>query len=512
MKKEYKNIHTILDKVKKGELFDEVPPQLYGGIKYYERKEVIKPYLHYLDESAVRRSVDTFIRETSSHYKIQQLAEKFNKKLISPKTLISEMINIYDKLPKEIINDLFNLNYEDITDLKFKDRDESNTFKYEMIERSNNPITKIVTKKNRTKSMIYTRSTIQYYLIMLAMLQQEDKATFDSTMAHLTSGKSLAGKSQLSSSLEISNKAGEGDDKQTLEKHLNHLRKRFSTGISKKIEEEINETAKKNGELLDEIMSYEQLTSIWNDLGSTKDKVALEAANKTNMRYLEGIERELKKVNLNLSSMKNKIKNLLDKSTSYFSSKDKVIFENIFDTDSLAGLEDLELLHPILRKISLEDINIKDIKKMGKIDIYIDASGSMDGGSGVRTDSGYVTKLLFAKAFALKMKEMDMLNEIFSFQDTVKYQGQNKNDILSITGGGGTRTDNVISSIEKYGRNAIVITDAEDSCNSYNNKAFFIGVQGASFNQFNKEYMRLGQAIVFDGDKIHNLNEKGYVI
>mgnify|MGYP000733863353 CR=1 FL=1 len=41
-----------------------------------------------------------------------------------------------------------------------------------------------------------------------------------------------------------------------------------------------------------------------------------------------------------------------------------------------------------LRKVMVEDIIIKDTKSIGKIDIYIDISGSMSGNCGVKDKDG----------------------------------------------------------------------------------------------------------------------------
>lgn len=514
-KKEYKNIYTIMEKAKKGELeLESAPQRAYKSIKYNTRDEIIDPYLHHLDEKALRRSVDRFIEETASHIDISIIAKRMNKKLISPDTLIKEMLDIYKRFPKVVANDIFNINYQDIKDLHFKDRTDTNKFRFQLIEKANNPIAKIITRHDNTKSMIYTRSMIQYYIMMLAMLQQEDKDAFDDLMDKLGSGESESGEGDPQEGDQKGDKAGEGNESQSLEDHLETLRKKFDEDpASKKILDKIMETAKKTVDLLDNVLPGSQQRELWQDLGSNKEKDTTKALSKTNIAWLESIEKELNKVGINLNGVKQKIKNLLDKSVNYFSSKNKTYFDSIFDAGTLDGLENIELLHPILRKISIEDIMVKDIKKMGKIDIYIDASGSMDSGCGTSgVDNKYMTKILFAKAFAFKMKEMDLLNNAYSFQSDVRFEGSNKNDILAITGGGGTSLRKVVTSIESVGRNAIVLTDAEDNCPEYSSKAFFIGVKGARFNQFNKEYMERGQTIVFDGVRIHSVDSNGNTI
>ena len=215
-----------------------------------------------------------------------------------------------------------------------------------------------------------------------------------------------------------------------------------------------------------------------------------------------------------MGSLKEKIKKLLDKSKSYFSANEKTEYEDLFNSDNMAGLEDYELLHPKLRKIFIEDLQVKTTKKVGKIDIYIDISGSMDSGCGVENNKGNsISKLDFCKSFAAKLKSMDMLNDVYLFNDRVR---KSKNDILSISmlsTSGGTNIDKAVDSVETNGVNALIITDAEDHCSKYSDKAFFIGVKGARFNHFSpdviKQYSEKDQVVVFEGDNILKVNDRG---
>jgi hypothetical protein len=579
-KRQFKNPYTILEKAKRGELGFENRPRLFSNVQYNVRGEIIKPYLHSLDERALQKAVDNYIQTPVSHQRIQQMAEKMNKKLVSPQTLTEEMMKIYQKFPKEVLNDIYNINYEDIQDLKFEERTEKNKFRYHMIEKSNNPIAKVITRQNNIKSMVYTRNMIQYYLMNLAMLQQEDKQAFDDLMNNLQGkdpqdqkqqkgmggkgpGKgqpnpqpqpqdpqdhgqqgnpgnqpSQGGQDEDEDDEDPQGNGGGGDDEQEQEKdhsdsqtgggnqagtgntrqsenaHLKTLMERFDkVKGSKQILEEVLEDARKTVEMLGAVMSEKQMDDMWKELASDRWGEANRAAEKTNRQYLEKVEQELRSVGLNLNAIKSKIKNLLDQSNSYFSAKDKPYFESIFDAGTLDGLEDITLLHPVLRKIFTEDILVKEIRKMGKIDLFIDASGSMEQSCGVQGQDGrYMTKLLFAKAFAFKMKELNMLNEVYSFQDHVKYEGNQIVDILNIRGGGGTTTGRVIQRIEANKRNAIVITDAEDHCSAYSDKAFFIGVAGAKFTGFNPLYQQRDQVIVFDGKRTYKVGRSGHAI
>lgn len=583
-RKHLKNVFTILEKAKKGELeFDPATPRLYSNIKYNIRGELVQPYLHRLDEKALLTAVSNYVTSQESHRAIVNIAKKNNKKLLSPDTLPDEIWRIWNQFPKEVVNDIFNINYEDMSDLKFEDRTNKNKFRFSMLEKSNNPISKVVTRKNHVKSMIYTRSMVQYYLAMMAMLQQEDKPAFDQLMNHLKNknqsqgsqkgntgpGQGGLGQSQPSDDSKpngndaekqdpnkqqdpgnnaqsqspsndgnndsgqksqdqqqdgnptkndssSSNGSGGGQQQQSIQDHLKNILERFeNTKISKKIMDHVMEDARKTAKAMDEVMSDAQMEEMWKTLADGSSREQEKALKQTDLRELEKVEQELRKVSINLSGIKSTIKKLMDNSVSYFSAKEEPIFESIFDAGTLDGLQDYELLHPKLRKIFMEDINVKDIKRMGKIDIYVDASGSMNSGSGVPAeDGGHISKLTFAKAFAMRMKEMNLLNEVYSFQEKVAFQGETLYSVLSITGGGGTRLNNVVDHVIKKDRNAIILTDAEDYCSLYSDKAFFIGVAGARFYAFNSrvlsQYANNNQLVVFDGRGIKRVNADGH--
>ena len=96
------------------------------------------------------------------------------------------------------------------------------------------------------------------------------------------------------------------------------------------------------------------------------------------------------------------------------------------------------------------------------------------------------------------------------------FRSKSNSDIVSVAmigTSGGTTINNVVHSINKHGVNALVITDAEDSCGVYSDKAFFIGIKGAKFNHFKaetiKEYSEKDQVIIFDGSSIKRVGPNG---
>jgi hypothetical protein len=115
-----------------------------------------------------------------------------------------------------------------------------------------------------------------------------------------------------------------------------------------------------------------------------------------------------------------------------------------------------------------------------------------------------------------KLKEMDMLNDVYLFDTRVK---KYRNDMISISMidcGGGTTINEAVRSIVRNDINALVITDAEDHCSIYSDKAFFIGVEGSRFNGFNhdviEQYSNKNQVVVFDGNRIQKVNSQGLTV
>jgi hypothetical protein len=498
--KNYKNVYTILEKVKKGEIksYYKDDEGLFGKINFYKKPDLIKPYLHYIDEWRLESIVDAHMRDSKS---VNEAYTKFSKsadfKKIDPakqpnsQSFFTKFQENYNKFPKHLAKDIFKMYYNQIEKLDFEDRNEKNHAKFKFLEKANNPVGKIMSEHSNLKSAIYARNILAYFVARMTIMDYVDPNASEDIKNGLN-GQSDFDNENVDEAMRdmMDSKQGKNMLEDAMEK-AQELCKQMDGAMDNDVQEQLFESANKGGD----------------------DSIA----GKLSPDYMRQVTAKLERINLSMGSLKEKIKKLLDKSVSYFSSNQKTEFEDLFNSDNVAGLEDYELLHPKLRKIFAEDLQVKSTKKVGKIDVYIDVSGSMSSSCGTMTESGeYISKLDFCKAFAAKLKSMDMLNDIYKFDNRVK---KSKNDLISISMidcGGGTTIDNAIHSIEKNGVNALVITDAEDSCSIYSDKAFFIGVEGSRFNYFNteiiKEYSEKGQAIVFDGKTISKVNEQGFIV
>jgi len=499
--KNYKNVYTILEKVKKGEIESHYKDRdgLFGRINFYRKPDLIKPHLHYIDENRLERIVDTHLHDSKT---ATDMFTRFSKttdyKKIDPKkapdtnTFHSKFQENYRRFPKHMAKDIFKMYYNQMEKLEFEERDEKNHAKFKFLERANNPVGKIMSESSNLKSAIFTRNIMAYFIGRMTMMDYIDPEQSEKIKNGLNGGGSDFDNNGIDDALGDMMDSKQGKD--MLEQSM----------------QQAQDLCKELDNVMDESVQ-EQLYENTNSIGEDN------TAGKISPDYLKEVTARLENVSLSMGSLKEKIKKLLDKSASYFSAKKETKYEDLFNSDNMAGLEDFELLHPKLRKIFAEDLQVRDTKSVGKIDIYIDISGSMDSGCGIVNSKGNgISKLDFCKAFAAKLKSMDMLNDVYLFNNRVK---KGKNDIISISMigcSGGTTINEAVRSIERNGINALVITDAEDSCSIYSEKAFFIGVKGASFNYFNddtiKQYSSRDQVVVFDGTNIKKVNEEGSVI
>ena len=498
--KSYKNVYTILEKIKKGEIGSHYKDRdgLFGKINFYKKPDLVKPYLHYIDENRLENIMDSHMKDSraviesynnftkTTDFKKVDLAKQPNQN-----DFYTKFQENYKKFPKHIAKDIFKMYYNQIDKLKFEDRDEKNHTKFKFLEKANNPIGKIMSEHSNLKSAIYARNIMAYFITRMTIMDYTDPNTSQDVKNGLN---------------------GQSDfDNDGVDKAMQSM---MDSKQGKNMLEDAMQKAQQLCKEMDGVMDkevQEQLFEASNDPGDSN------GAAKLSPDYLRTIAARLENISLSMGSLKEKIKKLMDKSANYFSSKKKTVYEDLFNSDNIAGLDEYELLHPKLRKVFIEDVNIKDTKSVGKIDIYIDRSGSMSSNCGMVNEKGDgISKIEFCKAFTAKLKAMDMLNDVYTFDNTVK---KGKNDLIYIAMmdcGGGTTINKAIEKIERNGRNALIITDAEDSCSKYSEKAFFIGVQGSRFNYFNeetiKEYSSKGQVVVFNGETIKNVDEIGNVI
>jgi hypothetical protein len=497
--KQYKNVYTILEKVKKGEIQSHYKENqgLFGKLNFYKKADLIKPYVHYIDESKISRIVETGFQDDS---KIKKEFDYFSKTTAYARmqddkkpdfnTFYSKLRMNYDKFPKHLKYDIFKMYYNKMDKLEFEERTDANHTRFKFLEKANNPVGKIMTEGGNLKSSIFTRNMMMYYLMQYTQMEYIDPDAAKDMM------NGLNGDSEF--------------DNNDADKALDKM---FGSQTSKNALDRAMQDAQDTCKMMDENLDQDIQEKMFNEANQGGGG----EASKLSPDYMRQVAGRLANIKLSMGSLKEKLKKILDKSASYFSSRKITTYEDLFNAQDVSGLEDYELLHPKLRKIFAEDVQIKETKSVGKIDVYIDVSGSMSCGCGSKDEKGNeISRIDFAKSMVAKLKEMDMLNDVYLFDNRLK---KYRNDLVAISMidcGGGTTIDVAVQGIEKSGRNAIVITDAEDRCRIFTDKAFFIGLQGANFNHFEsdiiKKYAQRNQVVVFDGTKISKVDEEGRTI
>lgn len=491
--KQYKNVYTILEKVKKGEIqshYSNDDDGLFGKINFYKKGDLVKPYMHYIDERRVDTVIDGYMTDISL---INKAYTKLNDVIPEDKKpnfddFSNKVRENYRKLPRHLSKDIHKMFYHKIENLEFEDRSDANHTKFRLLEKSNNPVAKIMAEGSNLKSTIYARNIMAYFAVRSAIMEYIDPDANKQFM----NGMNGQGTPE------------EGDE--ALQKMLDG---QSSKQMFDKAIQDATDICKTMDECVDKDTQEKMFENITKDGGKQAGSMSPD--------YLRKVVQELTKLKLSMNSVKDKVKKLLDKSASYFSSRKEVMYDDLFNTDNLAGLNDYIELHPKLRKVFIEDILVKDEKPIGKLDIYIDISGSMSDNCGIQdVDNKDITKLDFCKAFTMKLKEMNMLNDVYLFNTTVTKHSSDPIALAMIDVCGGTRIDMAIDRINKEGVNAIIITDAEDSCRIFSDKAFFIGVKGSNFTYFNSDvinkYSENNQVVVFDGTRIYNVDRKGKTV
>lgn len=494
--KQYKNVYTILEKVKKGEIQSHYKERdgLFGKIDFYKKPDLIKPHMHWLDERRLETIVETHMKDQTS---IREFFNKFSaqskfKALDEQKKpdlakFYEKIAENFKKFPKHIMKDIYKLYYHQMEQLDFEDRTEKTQTKFKFLEKANNPVGKIMSQTSSLKSSVFTRNMMLYYMMQLSALEYIDPNAHEQMMNGLNGNNDEFNQDAIDDAMKQMMESKFGKDQ--LDKAMNDAQK-----LCKDLDQHIPDD-------IQEKMFEEANRGQGGDVG------------KISPDYMRQVAARLENISMSMGSLKEKIKKLLDKSVSYFSAQEITTYEDLFNSDNVAGLEDFVLLHPKLRNFMAEDVMIKDIKKVGKIDIYIDVSGSMGSNCGSRDKNGqYISKIDFAKSFAAKLKEMDMLNDVYLFDTRVK---KSANDIVSIAMidcGGGTNISTMVQRLHDTGNNAIVITDAEDSCDMYSPLAYFIGVEGSRFNSFDTQYMEKNQVVIFNGSSVIPVGINGLAV
>ena len=221
------------------------------------------------------------------------------------------------------------------------------------------------------------------------------------------------------------------------------------------------------------------------------------------MEKMDGIKDALSRVSFDKANIKLMLMKILNESRNYFSKNFDTIEESIFETEDFDDLFGLEYLDPIFQMAGLMNVGNASRVYKGKMDLYLDCSGSM--GSRKNIEGTNIRLIDLVKGVAMMLFRMNMIDKLYFF-DGGMYEIERINEftILAFDKSGGTNFNMVVDQCMKNGRNSVVITDGQDSVEKYIKNVFWVGVGGTDFSggysghgAF-EQYRANGQCVTYD--------------
>jgi len=148
----------------------------------------------------------------------------------------------------------------------------------------------------------------------------------------------------------------------------------------------------------------------------------------------------------------------------------------------------------------IDDMDVMVSNYSMKFDLYIDVSGSMGSKVDLSTNGvETISRISLAKILAYRMKNMNILNNVYIFNSRVhKYD---KKMIFNISASGGTSIDDVIDNIKITKIPSMVLSDGDDHISVYDNKAYLFTICSALRGSAMNEYAKQGQLVFFNNGK-----------
>ncbi len=395
-------------------------------------------------------------------------------------------------LSTELINDVYSVYVND--EVKRRPETEDNGIRHKVLDKVYDSLTKVVT----VDSPLYTQILTRELALVLQIVDDEVK---EEQQKQQDDGGGNGGEGNEPQGLESG--TGNGDEDSKGEGKLDGEgdedgKSDPSTGAGKDSGSNNRKSApkpnqKSASDIVDDALKRAE-SKIENAKNKTDDKIkeledqlgkeAMKDLMNENPEFLEKIDQlkdNLKKVSINKDSIRKVMEKILNESMNYFSSKFKRVEESLFDCEECEDLFGLEFLHPIFRNAEILNVGNETRLYKGKIDLYLDCSGSM--GSNEIFEGTSIRMIDLAKGIAMVLFRMGMIENLYFFDGSL-YQINKINEItiLSFSKSGGTNFNKVVNKIKENGNNSVIITDGHDSCALYSKQAFWIGIGGTTFN------------------------------
>lgn len=298
------------------------------------------------------------------------------------------------------------------------------------------------------------------------------------------------------------NDDGSDQNKQNLANHLSNLMSK-GQGAYKESQKVIQQSIKEIGDLQQTLESMDMAEQGDEDDNSKSDKGSKAKGQGDSLEKTRDVLQNknlFKGINLQNKDLNQMIKKSMESTVNYFSHRFKEKQVSIFDAETVTEIDGLELLHPALKYLQIEDIRTFERKYQMMLDVYIDASGSMS--STYQFGSQTVSCWDIARLMTLKLNSKKLVKDVYPFE----YNPHPKISVKQLMGfrwGGGTQIDNSIQQVIKLNRPSIFITDACDYIRNYSDLVYFIGVGGAVLTgpkEIIEQYIKNNQALEYTKD------------
>ena len=395
-------------------------------------------------------------------------------------------------LSQELINDVYSIYVND--SVKRRPSNDKNEIRHRVLDKVYDSLTKIVT----VDSPLYTQMLTRELALVLQKVEDEVKQEQQKQPGNGGEYGDDDDDSGLGSSMSSGGGDGEddgegagtgdegkGDDEEGNESQLPGKEAGNGTGQDRPSLGDIVDKALDNASDAIEKAKNNTDKKIKN-LEDQLGKEAMKDLMNSNPEFLEEIDvlkDRLKKVSINKQSIQKVMEKILNESQNYFSTKFKRVEESLFDCEECEDLFGLEFLHPIFKNAEIMSVGNETRIYKGKLDLYLDCSGSMDS---MRVFEGTNIRMIdLAKGIAMVLFRMGMIDNLYFFDNSL-YEINNINEIsiLSFSKSGGTNFNKVVEKIKMNGNNSVVITDGYDNCREYSKQAFWIGIGGTKFDRY----------------------------
>lgn len=435
-----------------------------GGIK----KPTFDPYGRYTNTGD-----GIFGFRKDKHVIMPGVTSYEERRLSKVKDYVAEKLQQECTLPQELINDVYSLYVNE--EVKRRPKDESNAIRHKVLDKVYNSLTKVVTQDSPLFTQILTRELALVLQKIEDQIKQEQQ-----NQGQSPTGFGDPGDDQ--SDGDGQGQQGDGDGDPQKGQGDPQAGKGSGSGTRESLEDAIDDILDKQENNIQKAM--DRADQKIKDLEDKLGKEAMKDLSENEPEFLEKIDHlkdALSRVTINKESIKQVLVKILNESQNYFSAKFKRVEESLFDCEECEDLFGLEFLHPIFKNAKLLDIGNETRIYKGKIDLYLDCSGSM--GSTENFEGTRIRMIDLVKGIAMVLYRLNMIDRLYFFDGSL-YEIKNINEltILSFSKSGGTDFEKVVANINKNGTNSVIITDGEDHCSTYSKQAFWVGVGGTQFN------------------------------